>query len=485
MSRSRFAIVALLYALLVAYASTFVGVTGPHFVPLDPSEALRRLTDLPLVANGSDQRSDWMGNLLMLVPLGFLVTGWLSPATRRSGAAGFAAFALCLLFILTVKYAQLFFPPRTVTLNYVIAQCLGTAAGILAFGVLREPLARLGNAMTNLESLRLVLRIYTALVILFMLMPLDFALSPDDLAAQLSRLPDTLTAISGDGRPVVVRVAVIAGGMMSTIPIGAMLTIVGRDRAYVGRGVRDATWIGFCAMAAVYAASCLILSASPSLAAVGFRSAGIVLGAWAMHALTWREPDRIKRDLAGLVPWAVPIYLLLLAAVNGLLSLDWNTPSQAADAFYPYGLIPLFNYYIVTKAQAAKNIIAHTVMYAPVGVMIWLRAKDDGGKVAAFLLAALLSAIVEAGRFLRPELVPDINAIPLAGAAAWATLMAMHLLWQTLPTIAQDGPGEMFLPPRPLQRPFDTPVLGWRDRTSARRAHPRDQGTAIGDIEDY
>ena len=62
-SPSRLGLAALLYALLIAYASTIVGPLGVNFVPIAPSEALTRLLSIAYVQNGSDQRSDWMGNV--------------------------------------------------------------------------------------------------------------------------------------------------------------------------------------------------------------------------------------------------------------------------------------------------------------------------------------------------------------------------------------------------------------------------------------
>lgn len=483
MSRSRFALAALLYALVMTYASTFVGVLGPHFVAIDPAEALHRLIHIPYVEHGSDQRSDWMGNVMLLVPLGFLAAGWLSPSARASARSAIGAFLLCVLFILAVKFAQLFFPPRTVTLNYVIAQSLGAAAGVLLFTVMREPLTRFDHGMSRLENLRLVLRIYAGLLIVFLLMPLDFALSVEDSAAQFAKLPDLFTAIGGEGRPLVVRMIVTLGGVLAAAPIGAMLTIVGRGRVYVGRTIGDATWIGFCVMACVYALSCLVISGTASLPAIGFRTLGVTLGAWAIHWLTRQNPDQIKQVLGRVVPWAAPVYLVALAAANGLLSFDWTTPSHAARDFYLYGLIPLFDYYIVTKAQAAKNLMGHATMYAPVGLMVWLRAKHASGKTTAFILAALLSAIVEAGRFLRPGLVPDINAIPLAGAAAWCALALMPMLWRMLSAVAIGGVAAV--PERTTERTGGAPAMSWRERAISRRSSRRDRGKVIGDVEDY
>jgi hypothetical protein len=497
-ARSRFALLAFLYASLIVYGSTIIGVVGPHYVPIDQSEALRRFLHMSYVAHGSDQRADWMGNLVLLAPFGFLLTGCFSPARpawERSGsdrslsrAAAMGAIVLCLIFILAVKYAQLFFPPRTVTINYVVAQALGSAIGIALFGVMRSPLAGFGHKLSRLESLRIVLRVYTGIIIVFMLMPLDFALSLEDIAIQFDKLPDTFTGFSGEGRPLVVRLALVLGSIAAAAPLGALLTLRNHGRVHVGRSISAAAWAGFFLMFAVYAASTMVLSGSASLPAVFVRTIGIALGAWFMHWMTRQDPDHIHRELGDLVPWAVPFYLVAVFAVNGLLSFDWIGPATAARNLHELDLLPLFNYYIVTKAQAAKNIAGHVALYAPIGVMAWFRAREGGGRARAFVLAAILSAVVEAGRFLRPGLLPDVNAIPLAGFAAWGAAAFMPLLWDMVSAAAL---GRALAVSLPLTRDARAaPIVDWRDRGLERRARRRERdsaptGVASGDIEHY
>jgi hypothetical protein len=252
--------------------------------------------------------------------------------------------------------------------------------------------------------------------------------------------------------------------------------------------------MGLFGMFCVYVATTMVISGAASLPAVGFHTVGITLGAWFMHWLTRQEPDALHDVLGRLVPWMVPLYLAMLFAVNGLLSLDWIAPSTAARDFYQLGLLPLFNYYIVTKAQAAKNIVGHAAMYAPIGGMLWLRAKDGGGRGAAFILAAVLSAVVETGRFLRPGLVPDINAVPLAGIAAWGTAALMPALWRMFSTVTMGRTAAMSSQLSP--RATTAAVVSWRDRDLARRARRRDRnerqeadqgvvGPEPGDIEHY
>ena len=499
MSRSRYAVAVLLYASLIVYASTIIGVAGPNYVPIPWSEALMHFIHMPFVAHGSTQRSDWMGNLILMVPLGFLMAGWFQPGRglsehddrRSSVPAAIAALILCGGFILAVKYAQIFFPPRTVTLNYVIAQGLGAGMGIVLFSVLRSPLAHLSVGAGRLEGLRVALWIYAGLLIVFMLMPLDFALNAEDVAAQAERIPDTFTALGDESRPLSVRLAMLLASCLATAPIGALLTLTEHGRLYVGRSTGTVAWIGFVAMLGVYALSLMVLSASPSLPAVAVRTLGIAFGAWCMHALVRQDPTQLRYLLGDLVPWAAPAFLLILLAVNGLLSLDWNPPGATAGD-YGYMMLPLYNYYIVSKAQAAKSIMAHVVMYAPLGIMVWLRAKHGGAAIAG-ILGVVLCAMVEGARSLRPGLVPDINAVPLAGISGWAAASLMTPLWRMVASVAIGRKDPTLLssrgefPGTQSQGRASTP-LNWRDRAAlqrARRRSPDPIGPVTGDVEDY
>jgi hypothetical protein len=120
-------------------------------------------------------------------------------------------------------------------------------------------------------------------------------------------------------------------------------------------------------------------------------------------------------------------------------------------------------------------------MYLPIGVMIWLRATNGDGRAKAFFLAAILSAIVETGRFLRPGLVPDINAVPLAGMAAWAAVALMPVLWRLLGAVTI---ARAVAFPRSLDTAGDAGP-NWRDHDLARRTRRHDRTKAIGDVEDY
>jgi glycopeptide antibiotics resistance protein len=430
------------YGLLMLYSSTVIGPLGFHFVYLDPVQALHRLLAIRFVANGSDQRADWMGNLLMLVPFGFLAAASIWP--RRSALrlpAVVAALAICAAVILAIKYLQLFFPPRTVTLNYVTAQGIGAAVGCVGFAVWEARMRRSAGRRNPVAALVLALRLYTAALVIFLLMPLDFALNAADVQACIGRLPETLLALPGTGRPLLIRLTLIVAASAAFIPVGMLLSFVRKGMFRVSRGVLAVTVIGLLATSAIFALTTLVISAVPSVPAILYRTAGIAVGAAAIRWVSMDDPLRYRVRIGVWVPWLVVPYVVMLIAVNRLWSLDWRPAHDAAAQVDPLGLMPLFDYYIVTKAEAAKNIVAHVVMYMPVGVGLWF--LDPGPRAArrAFILAFVLSFAVELARYLRPGLEGDINAVVLAGLSAWAAAYLMPKMWSMLTALArQSGP---------------------------------------------
>lgn len=440
--RRRLGRLALLYLLLILYSSTVIGPTGPNFVYLDPSEAWHRFLAIRFIAHGSDQRADWIGNLLMLVPFGFLVMGVLWPRQPILRApAMLTAILTCLTAIVAIKYLQLFFPPRTVTLNYITAQTVGAVIGCLCFPLLRAWFARSTHDGDPVTSLVLVLRLYVIVLLAFLLMPLDFALDAADLGARFARLPETILVLPGPDRPMGQRAIVILVSTVAFMPMGMLLTFVKHGTYRVCRRLPAVAGLGLAIATGVYALSVLVISAFPVMPAILYRTCGMVAGAALIRWLARQDPALLLRRLRRLVPWAILPYIACVLVANRLLSTQFLTLHQAVAQASPLGFLPLFDYYIVTKAQAAKNIIGHAALYMPIGVLLWLRYGERGSK-HAFLLAATVSFAAEATRYLRPGLEGDINAVFLAGLASMLAARSMPMAWSMVQALKSPSPIE-------------------------------------------
>jgi len=387
-SKWRLGVFCLIYTLMMLYSSTVVGPTGMNFVPRDSTAAFRLFLRTPYVVHGSDQRADWMGNLLMLVPFGFLVASALWP--RRPAwrvAAVLCAIIICVATILTIKYLQLFFPPRTVTLNYILAQTLGAVIGCAGGAVWIDRIGRTTSRHDLVATFVLLLRIYTGALFIFVLMPLDFALDATDLRAQLDRLPDTLLTLPGSERPPAVRVILIVMAAAAFVPVGMLLAFVREGVYRIRRSILAVSGLGLLVTAGLYILGALVISAFPVLPSILYRTCGIVAGAAAIRWLVRQDANALRHCLRRLVPWAVLPYIVCVLLVNRLLSIHWLSFPAAVAQVNPLGLMPLFDYYIVTKAEAAKNIIGHLALYMPIGVMVSLWSNNKSA-IRAFVVAA-------------------------------------------------------------------------------------------------
>jgi glycopeptide antibiotics resistance protein len=295
-------------------------------------------------------------------------------------------------------------------------------------------------------------------------MPLGFALNAADLQACIGRLPETVLALPGGGRPLLIRVTLIVAASAAFIPVGVLLTFVRKGVFRASRGVLGATLIGLLGTSAIFAVTMLVISSGPSMPAILYRAAGVAAGAAAIKWVIKGDPVRYRVLVRAWVPWLAVAYLAMLIMVNRLWSLDWRPAREVFTHADRLGLMPLFDYYIVTKAEAAKNIVAHVAMYLPVGVGLWF--LDSGPRTArrAFVLAAALSFVVEVARYLRPGLEGDINAVVVAGLSAWAAAWLMPLVWSMLTALARQS--------------GSSPVRVW-DRRGA------SGGESLGEIEHF
>jgi VanZ family protein len=429
LTRSRFAAWTLLYGLAIVYSSTVVSETGFHFVPMDIGQAWDKFLRTPYLINGSDQRADWMANLVMFVPMGFLLSGALRPRHAvTQGTNALLAFALCVACLLAVKFLQLFFPGRTVSLNYITAQSIGSALGMVAFWSLRQ---KMFAARREVGASKFMVRLLVAYAFaygLFMVLPLNFTLSAGDLQERLEQVPHLLFSWPGAGRPRLIRLSLVLVNFLASVPLGLLLAIKAARRS--------APWyaaVSLIAMSAITILKIFVMSATPYLAAIAYTTAGMLLGVCVAKWIGRRQVAAIRIALLRSLPVLAPLYVFAVLEVNGLLGLHWRNLAEALGSLDRRGLIPFWNWYIVSKAQAAQSQVVHAIMFAPVGVMLSLRRPAKAGDAwAAAALAFLFALMVELGRWFRPGLAPDFYEAVTAALAAGLTVPLMRLMWRVL-----------------------------------------------------
>jgi len=449
--RGKLATLGVLYGLAILYSSLVLGPFGFHYVPITLSAAWQKFLEIRFIGEPVDQRPDTIANMLILIPLGFLAQAALGQGGRRilRALGAVSAFVVCVLYILAVKFAQLYFPPRTVTLNYVTAQTVGVVLGIGLFWIFQARIYPvLNRKIAAGEGLAALLLLYTAWLVVYFLLPLDFTANVTELGERLRALPAMLVApMPGAGRPLGVRLLTTLADIVATVPVGMLLSVVGRRRSLQWKLSG-----GLGLVVVVELASLFVIDASPLAAAIVYRMAGIIAGVAIMEWIKGRDLRRRRYYLSKYVPIALPIYAVFVLLINGLFTSQWLTLDQAMDLLEARQFLPFWNHYIVSKSQASASLVATAALFAPIGVMIWARRSDWlGGAAFAGILAAGLSLMVELGRWLKPGMRPDFTDPFIAAAAAAIAFRGMPTLWQ------------MFEREATLSSPIDAHVAALRD----------------------
>ncbi len=427
--RNHFVALAAFYALAMVYISLVLGPVGLHYVPISLGDAWERFTHIGFVRHPSRERADWMGNLLMTIPLAFLVNSAinLSAIGRRRAVGAVLTLFLSLLLILVIKYAQLFFPPRTVTLNYIAAQMMGAILGDLLFQLsLTRLYPRFLKQFEDGDGLTFVLGAYTVWLVAYFLMPFDFVMTPGDLLARAFELATILGSIPGEGREPTYQFLLVIADTLATVPVGMFLAVKGRERS-----TRSLIFRALGVMVGITFLQLFVLGADPFLVALIYRTLGAIIGVLLMQRIKGKDLRKRHYYFSRYLPLAVPIYLLLVMFVSGLLTSQWVTLDEALNALEPRQFLPFWNFYIVTKARAVASLVVEFMMFAPIGVMVWLRRGfwSSGAKFSA-VLAFSLSLLMELGRMMKPALRPDFTDPIIAAVGAAAAFKAMPILWR-------------------------------------------------------
>ena len=229
------------YLLFVIYGS----LVPLEFRDLPIETALNQFKNIRYLNLGAGSRADWIANILLYIPLAFgmsaMFSGLRNPLVRPLIAV--AVFVFCLTLAVAVEFSQLFFPPRTVSLNDLIAEALGTIIGILGWQFFGAYFSGLYRHLLHggLLTARAAIIFYLLMYVVFSLFPFDFVTSIDELNAKLAGGGDALVLSLDKCSAETLRCGVkLLAEMLVMLPLGFLFCYIPfiaapQNRSRVGR----------------------------------------------------------------------------------------------------------------------------------------------------------------------------------------------------------------------------------------------------------
>jgi hypothetical protein len=401
----------LLWAAFIAYGS----LVPLDFQPATLAEGWARFQRIPWLDLGVENRADWIANGVLYAVLGFLAVRAL--AARWGAFGALLALAGCTGLALGVEFAQLYFPPRTVSLNDLLAEGIGTALGALAVPFagpwarrLRAGAQRGGRLLTGH-----LLELYGAAYLVLCFFPFDLLLSRAELAAKLAGGLWSWTLLLDRGWGLALIQLAVEAALVA--PLGALLALRGHraGAAAVALGAGAGALLGLL----VEAGQLLLASGVSQGASVLARAVGMGIGAALAARLAAGGLDGLRTLAARLLPWLMPAWAAAAVFVSGWTRGAWGGWPQAQATLAELRWVPFYYHYWTTEAIALFSLGVVSLMYLPLALLGWARRWPTALSV---VLVALAVAVVEAGKLFVAGQRPDPTNLLIAPVAAWALL---------------------------------------------------------------
>lgn len=404
---------ALAYLCFVIYGS----LVPLDFRPVPWEQAVTRFGNIPYLSLGIASRADWVANILLFIPLAFFWNGVLAP--RRSVVGGIVVSLLVMAggmaLSIGIEFSQIFFPPRTVSLNDILAETIGTLLGVLLWWVAGQRFRRwlTGWMRTGASSGWPGRLLYTYLFGLFVysLLPLDLTLSPVEIfhkwrAGRVMLIPfgyhfaDPAQALYD-----------LLSDVAIWVPAGLLYRIHNRARSQVN------LWLVLVGAAALLEGLQLfVYSRVSDVTDILTAGAGAALGIWMARYAGWAETSAQRNTVSQSAIWvaAALAWIVVLMAVFWY-PFDFRTDGGfVRERFALFAKVPFETYYYGTEFRAATELLHKILFFMPLGAVLALalrslRHRAHAGIARFFGLLAVFGVplAIELGQALLPGKYPD------------------------------------------------------------------------------
>ncbi len=348
--------------------------------------------------------SDWLANVLLFIPLGFIAMAWRRIDRPGRGLGTFLwVLPACTLLSAALEFVQLWFPPRHTSKNDIVAETMGGAIGIGIWltagqGITAALAALWATHARSNWSIRLMPG-YLILLVVIHGMPFDLTLSPSSLRFKHrhhDRLvrPVPFTVVKGESFDLVKKGAI---NIAWFLPAGVLLA-----------GLPGSTWRGRGSAGRVFAAG-LALAVGIEIMQLFvvsryYDATDIITGSLAVLAgwrimRAWQDCGERADDF---LAWRASLALVWLAA---LVWFHWAPFDFGIDADFlagrwrESGFLSYAGHERGGNLYVVNDLIQKTLLFLPFGLLLSSRSERRGYLALAAVGAFVLSLALEAGEF--------------------------------------------------------------------------------------
>jgi len=438
----RLLLLAAAYAAFVVYGS----LIPFEYRPRSFDAALRAFQHIPYLRLGVASRADWVANILLYIPLAFLLAGAAASARSRAArvAGTLAAIAFCLALAVAVEFAQLSFPPRTVSQNDLIAETIGTGLGVVLWLALGPRIGALASQVraAGPGALRAAISLYVLAYLALSLFPFDFLVSAREISAKVAGDLGPAWMFSSSCGGAVRCTAKLFAEIALAAPLGVFLGMLQGRRAQPRYG-RAFLW-GAALGAVIEALQFFLASGITQGISIATRGLGAAWGLAMYRSVSADSLVRYRRALATAAWIAAPFYVVLLLVVKGLLPPALDAAWAAAEKLNELRFLPFYYHYFTTETEAMQSLLLNAGAYLPIGLLAWIASPPVRSPATRWLAAfagAGLALAVETLTLFTVGKRPDPTNVLIAAATCYLVVAVLQWVEAGVGAAGRGRPG--------------------------------------------
>ena len=355
------------------------------YVPKSYAAAWEQFQHVPFLQLGVDSRADWVANLLLFMPLGFLGLGIVRMDARRSllwsGISFTLVVALGCVASITLEFCQVWFPNRTVSQNDIFAETTGAAVGAaiwLCFG--ERWLNQTRMWMIQLDPghrLDTVLLLVMVAHVISSALPLDLTIHPRELWHKFRGggvIYTPFQSLRNMQREDVLEMGALAG---KCALVGWLAARVYYRRKQRGIGFGYLFLQGFAFNLLVEFMQIFVISRSCDINDIAVGTMGFIGGGWFL-------PVHLRRPI-DTTTWAQQLgrFLLWTSYLICLLAFFWYpfkfnfAAAEMQERWIGFFRVPFATLHAGAYFQALNEILRKTTMFAILVFLTGLVARFD------------------------------------------------------------------------------------------------------------
>jgi len=431
-----------------------------HFQAHPLPEAFTLFLQTPFLdASDLGARGDWVVSVALFAALSFLLMAAVGvdrpPWVSEAGAI--VVFSFCAALSVLIEFTQIFFPPRTVSLNDIAVETLGGLAGTLVWVFGGQRLTRHIRKLVgepNISGLASrLLPCYFVLLLIVELMPFDLIVSTQELAGKYEEgriwlLPFRYGLEQGP----LAWLAKALTNMVCFFPAGFLGALARGRRTSEQLPWRGALLFGLGITSSVLFLKLFVYTRFCDTTDIVTGTAAVVAGSAAGQAFqqSWRRWSNRTKAGSQLASWRPLLPLLFVVWFAAVAYFNWRpfdfttNPARFADdledlpqhGLRRFSWLPVVDYYWSPKYEVLDQFFKKTFAFVLFGFLTSLALHPHyrpGSAWPAVLAALALGGLFQIGRYYLPGRGPSVTDVGLGCIGAWLGFtLSQHLraiLW--------------------------------------------------------